>query len=114
MFQKSENVPKICLIKCLKGHKSQGSLCSVLKTLIVSGNGPSKQASKGQGHLLSCCGQLKSEGLKTKPGIIISAAAVGLLGANAALLNNGTSCIKIASQNCINIVTLTADTDDWS
>ena len=37
MFQKSENVPKICLSKCLKGHKSQGSLCSVVKTLIVSG-----------------------------------------------------------------------------
>ena len=27
----------ITLIKCLKGHKSLGSLCSVLKTLIVSG-----------------------------------------------------------------------------
>ena len=26
------------LIKCLKGHKSLGSLCSVVKTLIVSGN----------------------------------------------------------------------------
>ena len=48
-FQKSENLPKIwksfknlkifqkiCLIKCLKGHKSLGSLCSVVKTLIVS------------------------------------------------------------------------------
>ena len=43
------------LIKCLKGHKSQGSLCSVLKTLIVSGN----RGTKGQGHLLSCSGQLK-------------------------------------------------------
>ena len=28
----------ITLIKCLKGHKSLGSLCSVVKTLIVSGN----------------------------------------------------------------------------
>ena len=46
---------KICLIKCLKGHKSLGSLCSVVKTLIVSGAGPRD----GQGHLLSCCGQLK-------------------------------------------------------
>ena len=45
----------ITLIKCLKGHKSQGSLCSVLKTLIVSGN----RGTKGQGHLLSCSGQLK-------------------------------------------------------
>ena len=27
----------ITLIKCLKGHKSLGSLCSVVKTLIVSG-----------------------------------------------------------------------------
>ena len=28
----------ITLIKCLKGHKSLGSLCCVVKTLIVSGN----------------------------------------------------------------------------
>ena len=32
----------ITLIKCLKGHKSLGSLCSVVKTLIVSGARPSK------------------------------------------------------------------------
>ena len=32
----------ITLIKCLKGHKSLGSLCSVVKTLIVSGAGPTK------------------------------------------------------------------------
>ena len=42
--------------------------------------------------------------------MIICAAAVGLLGANAALLlfrdNNGASCVNIASQNCINIDTL--------
>ena len=38
----------IILIKCLKGHKSLGSLCSVLKTLIVSGNGPTDRPSKGQ------------------------------------------------------------------
>ena len=31
------------------------SLCSVVKTLIVSG----AQGTKGQGHLLSCSGQLK-------------------------------------------------------
>ena len=31
--------PLITLIKCLKGHKSLGSLCSVVKTLIVSGAG---------------------------------------------------------------------------
>ena len=52
----------ITLIKCLKGHKSLGSLCSVVKTLIVSGNRPSKQPTKGQGHLLSCSGQLKRDG----------------------------------------------------
>ena len=28
--------------KCLKGHKSLGSLCSVVNSLIVSGNRPSK------------------------------------------------------------------------
>ena len=44
----------ITLIKCLKGHKFLGSLCSVVKTLIVSGVRPTK----GQGHLLSCSGQL--------------------------------------------------------
>ena len=42
-----------CLFKCFKGQKSPGSLCSVVRTLIVS-VGPSK----GQGHLLSCSGQL--------------------------------------------------------
>ena len=60
IFQKSENFLKICLIKCLKGHKSLGSLCSVVKTLIVSGAGPTDRPTKGQGHLLSCCGQLKT------------------------------------------------------
>ena len=29
---------KICLIKCLKGHKSLESLCNVVKALIDSGN----------------------------------------------------------------------------
>ena len=33
----------ITLIKCLKGHKSLGSLCSVVKTLIVSLVRPTKQ-----------------------------------------------------------------------
>ena len=46
MFQKSEYLPKICLIKCLKGHKSLGSLCSVVNSLIVSGAQPTNQASK--------------------------------------------------------------------
>ena len=32
----------ITLIKCLKGHKSLGSLCNVVKALIVSGAGPTK------------------------------------------------------------------------
>ena len=36
----------ITLIKCLKGHKSLGSLCSVVKTLIVSGNRPSYQGTR--------------------------------------------------------------------
>ena len=36
---------------------SQGSLCSVVKTLIVSGAG----RTEGQGHLLSCSGQLKTK-----------------------------------------------------
>ena len=47
----------ITLIKCLKGHKSLGSLCSVVNSLIVSG----ARRTEGQGHLLSCCGQLKKE-----------------------------------------------------
>ena len=34
----------ITLIKCLKGHKSLGSLCNVVKALIVSANGPTDQA----------------------------------------------------------------------
>ena len=52
IFQKSENLPKIwksfknlkifCRIKCLKGHKSLGSLYSVVNSLIVSGNRQSK------------------------------------------------------------------------
>ena len=29
----------ITLVKCLKGYKSLGSLCNVVKALIVSGNG---------------------------------------------------------------------------
>ena len=33
----------ITLIKCLKGPKSLGSLCSVVKGLIVSGNGQTAQ-----------------------------------------------------------------------
>ena len=40
MSQMSQTCLLITLIKCLKGHKSLGSLCSVVKTLIVSGNGP--------------------------------------------------------------------------
>ena len=46
-FQKSVNLSKICLIKCLKSHKSLGLLCSVVKKLIVSGNRQTNQASKG-------------------------------------------------------------------
>ena len=36
MSQMSQTCLLISLIKCLKGHKSLGSLCSVVKTLIVS------------------------------------------------------------------------------
>ena len=59
-FQTSENLPKIgeknsskiCLIKCLKGHKSLGSLCSVVKTLIVSLVRASKQGTRSPIELL--------------------------------------------------------------
>ena len=47
--------PLITLIKCLKGHKSLGSLCSVLK----SKGWLTDSVSEWQGHLFSCCGQLK-------------------------------------------------------
>ena len=36
----------ITLIKCLEGHKSLGSLCSVVKTLIVSGVRASYQGTR--------------------------------------------------------------------
>ena len=42
----------ITLIKCLKGHKSLGSLCSVGKTLVP--NQPRDQRTDRQCHLLSC------------------------------------------------------------
>ena len=56
MPQMSQTCLLITLIKCLKGHKSLGSLGSVVKGLIVNGVG----RTKGQGHLLSCSGQLKT------------------------------------------------------
>ena len=56
----------ITLIKCLKGHKSLGSLCSVVKGLIVSWVQPRYGPTKGQGHLLSCSGQLKKMILPSK------------------------------------------------
>ena len=62
--QKLPSCLLITLIKCLKGHKSLGSLCIVVKTLIVSGNRQRDQGTKGQGHLLSCSGQLKTEIIK--------------------------------------------------
>ena len=46
------------MIKCPKGHV--GSLCRLVKTLIVSSVRQTKGPSKGQGHLLSCSRQLKS------------------------------------------------------
>ena len=42
MSQISQTCLLITLIKCLKGHKALGSLCSVVKTLIVNGAGPTK------------------------------------------------------------------------
>ena len=43
-----------------RSQRSLGSLCSVVKTLIVSGVRQSYRPSKGQGHLLGCSGQLKT------------------------------------------------------
>ena len=40
VFLLVRSCPLITLIKFLKGHMSLGSLCSVVKTLIVSGAGP--------------------------------------------------------------------------
>ena len=48
-------------------QRSLGSLCSVAKTLIVSLVRQTDQPSKGQGHLLSCSGQLK---IPTKPKLV--------------------------------------------
>ena len=48
IFQKSENLLKICLIKYLKGHKSLGSLCNVVKGLIVSLVRATNQPTKGR------------------------------------------------------------------
>ena len=61
----------ITLIKCLKGHKSLGSLGSVVKGLIVSlvgrTNGPTNQGTRSPielfwtaNHLLSCSGKAKN------------------------------------------------------
>ena len=47
MSKMSQTCLLITLIKCLKGHKSLGSLCSVVKTLIVSLVGPTDQGTKG-------------------------------------------------------------------
>ena len=47
----------ITLIKCLKGHKFLGSLCSVVKSLIVSCNGPMElfwTAKKPQAQKIKC------------------------------------------------------------
>ena len=44
----------ITLIKCLKGHKSLGSLGSVVKGFIVSWVQRTKGRTDRQGHLLSC------------------------------------------------------------
>ena len=42
VFLLVRSCPFITLITCLKGHKPLGSLCSVVKTLIVSGAQPTK------------------------------------------------------------------------
>ena len=61
MSHMSQTCLLITLIKCLKGHKSLGSLGSVVKGLIVSWVRATNQGTKGQGHLLSCSGQLKRQ-----------------------------------------------------
>ena len=56
------------VIKCLKGHKSLGSLCSVVKTLIVrlvnSDAGLRYQPTKEQGHLLTWTAKNNTAGEK--------------------------------------------------
>ena len=69
----------ITLNKCLWGHKSLESLCSAVKTLIVSGAQPRDR----QWVLLSCCGQLKKEKRRSlcSPGIrLVSGNAMGMVG----------------------------------
>ena len=52
----------ITLIRCLKGHKSLGSLCTVkMKSHLVS-----QRVSEWRGHLLSCSGHLKRQVFCTK------------------------------------------------
>ena len=66
----------VTLIKCPKGHKCVGSLCRLVKTLIVS----SVRPSKGQGHQLSCSGQLKIKYVESESGSSISTLnAMGLV-----------------------------------
>ena len=51
----------ITLIKCLKGQKSLGSLCSVVSGLTVSCWGRTDRQTDRQWVLLSCSGQLNIE-----------------------------------------------------
>ena len=71
MSQMSQTCLLITLIKCLKGHKSLGSLDSVVKGLIVSLVRPTDQGTKGQGHQLSCSGQLKNIKITYKEKIFV-------------------------------------------
>ena len=50
MSQMPQTSLLIILINCLKGHKSLGSLCSVVKTLIVSGNGPTNRRTDNESY----------------------------------------------------------------
>jgi len=50
MSQMPQTSLLISLIKCLKGHKSLESLCSVVKTLIVSLVRPSKQGTDNESY----------------------------------------------------------------
>ena len=83
------NSKKIWLLQCLKGHKSLGSLLSVVEDLIVSGdgqtNGPrdryavllsclwtAKTVKRGEGSLVTYCGFKESRNLLESPPWTIS------------------------------------------
>ena len=50
IIEKYRSCLLITLIKCLKGHKSLGSLCNVVKALIVSGVRATKQGTDNESY----------------------------------------------------------------